>query len=328
MDRQTKFLIVVLGGLLLAIILVGVYAVWQTAQTPLGPPLAVSTTRQPTEPSKVTTPLSEPITETVCGHSEPMLILVLLTQREHLGPSRQVLALRLVKVDFVNRSVASVYFPKELKLPVLALGDEEESGTRLDIIYHMGMAAQDDDPAAATSFVAQVLYDSFGVLPDHYLTLDLNRLAEMIDVVGGVDVQILSEYDATAHGLPHFQVGEMHMQGELALAYAAATSYDARWDGLERQTQVLKALRDNALSPAILPKIPELIERFRLAVITDLSIQLGLDVACLAEQVSTEQVTFTGVGDDLVRTEPDGSLAPDVEAIKSLLADVFGSLNP
>jgi anionic cell wall polymer biosynthesis LytR-Cps2A-Psr (LCP) family protein len=209
---------------------------------------------------------------------------------------------------------------------VLALGDEEDSGTRLDIIYHMGMAAQDDDPAAATSFVAQVLYDSFGVLPDHYLTLDLTRLAEMIDAVDGVDVQVLSDYDATQHGLPYFQVGEMHMQGELALAYAAATSYDARWDGLERQTQVLKALRDKVFSPAIIPKTPELIERFRLAVTTDLSIQQGLDLACLADQVSIEQVTFTGVGNDLVRTEPDGSLAPDVEGVIRLLIETFGEL--
>ncbi len=320
MDRKTRFLLVVLAGLILAICLVGAYAVWRTMQTPLGPPLAVSTTREAPESTVVIS------ADTVCGQSEPMLVLVLLTQREHLEPSRQALALRLVKVDFVNRTVASVYFPKELRVTIDSLGDVGFRDIRLDEVYRLGMELQNDDLLLATSLVAQALSDTFGVQPDHYFTLDLTRLAEMIDAVGGVDVQILSEYDATAIGLPHFQVGEMHMPGELALAYAAAASADARWDGLERQTRVLKALGDKALSPTILPQIPELIETFRVAVTTDLSIQQGLDLACLAGQVSSEQVTFNGVDSDLVRTEPDGSLAPHVEEIISLLIETFGEL--
>lgn len=324
MDRKVKVWVILLGIFLVISILVNVFLAWTILRKPLGPTLAVSTAI-PTDgpPSTQPTEAPEPSVQPVCGHTEPMMLLILLTGRSDTEPSHQALALRLAKVDFVNRSVVSVFFPRELKITVQGLESLEVNEARIDEIYRYGMEILNDDRAAATSLVAQALYDNFETLPDHYITLDLTRLAGLIDAVGGVDVQILSAYDATTYGLPHFQPGEMYMEGELALAFAASASLETRWEGLDRQTQVLKALRDKALSPSILPQAPELIGQFQSAVTTDLSIQQGLDLACLAEQVFADQVNFSGVGIDLVIPQPDGSLMPDVEAIKAMLVEEF-----
>jgi anionic cell wall polymer biosynthesis LytR-Cps2A-Psr (LCP) family protein len=305
------------------------YIVSFLMREPLGPPLALESPNITLEP-----PTSEPVEfvpadeEPVCGHTDPVLVLVLLTQRSPIEPSRRVLAIRLVKADFVNRKVASVFFPIELKLPVRGFEELGINEARLDEVYRNGMEMYADAPVAAATLIAQALYDNFDTLPNHYFILDLSRMAGMIDAVGGVDVQILSEYDGTAYGLPHYLPGETHMAGETALAFATAVDTGSRWTGLNRQTQVLRALRDKVLSPSILTQAPEFIEQFRGAVFTDLSVELGLDLACLAEETPAEGVLFSGVGADVVSTEFDGTLLPDVNAIKILLVDAFGGLSP
>ena len=115
------------------------------------------------------------------------------------------------------------------------------------------------------------------------------------------------------------------MDGDEALTFSAAASPLARWDGLERQTQVLKGLRDAALDPSNLLKAPQLIQSFRQAVTTDLSPELGTDLICLAEAVSAEQIVFYGVDDTFVIPNTDGSLTPRTDRVEELLAEAFGN---
>jgi len=196
---------------------------------------------------------------------------------------------------------------------------------RLDEIYRVGLDVQDNNVAAATNLVAQALYDTFGVRPDYYVTLDLDQFTNLIDAVGGVDVEIMAEYNATDAGLGYFHPGVLHMTGELALAFSEATTPLARWDGFERQTQVLKGLREAALEPSNLLNAPELIQSFRQAVTTDLSPELGMDLICLAEAVAMDQITFYGVDDTYVVPNMDGSLAPRGERVAELLLEAFGN---
>ena len=306
--RRSRLWILILLLLIIAIPLLVFYLVTNVFNTPLDAGLNVDTSGA-----------------TVCGHSQPMQVLFLLTSRSEAGASDQLLALRLVEADFPNQTVNSIYFPKELALTVEALADVGFDEIRMEEVYRVGMEMQDDDVAAATNLVAQALFDTFGVLPDHYLTLDLTSLADLMDAVGGVDVEVLEAYDATAVGLGQYNPGIVHMGGDEALTFSAATSSLARWDGLERQTQVLKGLREEALDPVNLTKAPELIQSFRQAVTTDLSPELGLDLICLAEAVTAEQIEFYGVDETFVTPRTDGALVPRVEAIEELIVEAFGN---
>jgi len=262
---------------------------------------------------------------TLCGHSQPMQVLFLLTDQSDSGTSDRLLALRLVEADFPNQTVTSIYFPKELNLTISALSDVGFDEIRLDEVYRVGFEIQDNNVAAATNLVAQGLYDTFGILPDYYVTLDLASLADLIDAVGGVDVEILEEYNASAVGLGQYYKGVVHMDGDEALTFSAAASPLARWDGLERQTQVLKGLRYVALDPGNLLKAPEIIQSFRQVVTTDLSPELGADLICLAEGVTAENISFYGVDDTYVIPSTDGSLSPRSERVAELLLEAFGN---
>jgi anionic cell wall polymer biosynthesis LytR-Cps2A-Psr (LCP) family protein len=305
--KRSRLWIVILLLLIIAVPLIVFSLVTNAWESPLDAILNVDTSEQ-----------------TVCGHSQPMQVLFLLTGHPESSTEGHLLALRLVEADFPNQTVASIYFPKALNVTVQALSDVGFDEIRLEEVYRVGIEMQDDDAAAATNLVAQALYDTFGILPDHYVTLDLTSLAELMDAVGGVDVEVLETHDATSIGLRIYEPGVVHMGGDEALAFSAVISPFGRWDGLDRQTQVLKALRDQALEPSNLLNAPELIASFRQAVTTDLSPELGTDLICLAEAVTAEQIAFYGVGDTYALPNTDGSLSPRNERIEELLAEAFG----
>ncbi len=303
--------VIILLLLIIVIVLGAYYLAKNYWQSPLNTSLNVDTSARGGEP--------------FCGHNTPMQVLFLLTDRSEGGTSARLLALRLVEADFPNQTVASIYFPKELNLTVQALADVGFDEIRLDEVYRVGMEMQANNVAGATNLVAQALYDTFGILPDQYVTLDLTSLADLIDVVGGVDVEILEAYDASAVGLGQYEPGVVHMDGDEALTFSSAATPLARWDGLERQTQVLKGLRDDALDPDNLLKAPDIIQSFRQAVTTDLSPELGADLICLAKVVTAEQIVFYGVDDTFVIPNTNGSLTPRTERIEELLLDAFGN---
>jgi anionic cell wall polymer biosynthesis LytR-Cps2A-Psr (LCP) family protein len=193
----------------------------------------------------------------------------------------------------------------------------------LSEIYRYGRELGAGDSVRGTNLVAQSLALNFDVFADHYVTIELSVLEDLIDDVGGVIVDIGVEYDATAYGLPHFQPGPMHMDGRLALSYATAADIESIWSGLERQTEVLQALRDRILSIDVLPRIPELFNKYRTVVTTDLSLEQILQLSCIVKEIAIDQIAFAGLGPNTVDAGPAGALLPDVEAIRLIIEVVF-----
>ena len=116
----------------------------------------------------------------------------------------------------------------------------------------------------------------------------------------------------------------MHMDGRLALPYATAADVESIWSGLERQTEVLQALRDRMLSIDVLPRIPELFNKYRTLVTTDLNLEQILQLSCIMKEIAVDQIAFADLGPNTVDAGPAGALLPDVEAIRLIIDEVFG----
>lgn len=274
-------------------------------------------------PTAAPTDTAEP-SERVCGRSEAAVVLVLLIDSSLAEDGGVLRAARLVEADFPGRQVTSLTIPRAL----LAADEVQDPGT-LEDVYRSGANDSDDEPVQAGSrAVADAVAARLDVATDHYVTVDFTELAGIIDAVGGVDVEIEQEFDATEFGLPHFMPGTMHMEGELAVAYATTRTDSGRWSGLHRQTEVLRALHEQALQPSIVPQLPDLIRRFSDAVTTDLTVDAGLRYACLAREVEVDEVTFVGVDQDLVSELPDGALDPDLDQVRELLEEAFTTVEP
>lgn len=315
--------IIVAAALALALTTVGC-ALWQTPAEPTATPVPPTAAPEDTEaPTAAPTDTAEP-GERVCGRSEAAVVLVLLIDSSLAEDGGVLRAARLVEADFPGREVTSLTVPR-----ALLVEESEEDPPTLEEVYRQAASENEGEPVQAGSrAVAEALSAELGVESDHYVTVDFSELAGIIDAVGGVDVEIGQEFDATEYGLPHFMPGTMHMEGELAVAYAITRTDTGRWSGLRRQTEVLRALREQALQPSIVPQLPDLIRRFSDAVTTDLTIDAGLRYACLAREVEVDEVVFVGIDHDMVSELPDGALDPDLDQVRELLEEAFTTVEP
>lgn len=125
-----------------------------------------------------------------------------------------------------------------------------------------------------------VVEQYLGLAIDHYVLVDFTGFSELVDSVGGVDLNVPVGFTASDGTL--FQAGQQHMDGTQALAYSRFRGdADGDFGRIQRQQQLLQALMSKAsdINPveAVTQLVPSLGDRLR----TDLG---QSDMLSLAEQ--------------------------------------------
>jgi len=236
-------------------------------------------------------------------------------------------ALRMVKADFDAPAITSVTFPRDLWVQTPALAAQDIAAARLGLAYHYQKeATMGEDKAritAATRVIAQTLVDNFELPAEHYFTLQLDNVAEMIDTIGGAPVN-LPESITTESGVT-FPAGQQVLDGALATEFVRAYRPGGDAARRQRQTLFLKALQDKVISADVLLKAPELVQQFDQAIVTDLSPRQIQALACLAGAVPPGEVAYYEIDETLTTPrevgEPVPVLDPDVETILARLRE-------
>jgi hypothetical protein len=70
---------------------------------------------------------------------------------------------------------------------------------------------------------------------------------------------------------------------------------------------VLCALRKKLLTPAVLPKVPQIIEAFQGSLNTDLSLEQLSQLACLLPQIDRQNLIFTSLPQEILQPEREFS---------------------
>ena len=99
----------------------------------------------------------------------------------------------------------------------------------------------------------KTIEDCFNVQVDHYVRVNFNSFVQIVDAVGGVDLDI-TEMEAKALNwevpsnsmliVNHVDPGPNHFDGYTALQYARLRKIDNDWKRVERQRTVIKAVLD------------------------------------------------------------------------------------
>lgn len=92
-----------------------------------------------------------------------------------------------------------------------------------------------------------------GITPDKYAVVDMSAFVDIIDLVGGIDVDVPKAIsDAQYPGPNHtyvmvsFRKGYQHMDGTTALKYARSRKSTTDFDRSDRQQQIVVAMRQKA----------------------------------------------------------------------------------
>ena len=108
---------------------------------------------------------------------------------------------------------------------------------------------------------------------DHYATIDMDGLHDMIDSVGGVN--IVSNDTFTVQGTTFTKGQSTHVDGDTAMAFIRSrkeTGAGGDFGRQERQQLVLQAMANKMVSSSAITHLPSLITQIQKNVTTDLTL--------------------------------------------------------
>lgn len=153
---------------------------------------------------------------------------------------------------------------------------------------------------------------------DYYVRMDFTGFTDLINAVGGVDINVKKElYDPYYPG-PNdigqitidFKPGEQHMNGTQALEYARSRETTSDFDRSQRQQQVLVALKGKLFSSSTLANVSKLSNIIQILgnnVTTDFQTSNFQTLLNISKQVNTNNIINKGIDD----TVPNGLLKAD-----------------
>lgn len=344
---MNKYVYGVIGGLiLLGLLAACVVFGLQVYKSPLAPILVLntnSTETLPASPSK--TPIKITVTaqsidtstpppqvsttqtsENKCGNGS-MIILVSGGDDKIGNPPFGADFIRFVKIDYDQSLVSVVAVPRDLWVSGPMLSAKGYQGYRLGETYSLFKQSATGNTnqvtTAATTSLAQIIYENFGIIPDHYITVDFSTYSTMIDTIGGIDVNVKQPFDARQYGFVHnFQAGLQHFGGALTIEYVRA--FDNEWNRQLRQNEVLLAIRNKLLEPANALRIPSLINQFSGSMTTSLSPEQIVGLTCLFKEIPQDRILYYAIAPDMVTTAPNNILQPNADKIKQFFKDTLG----
>ena len=221
------------------------------------PPLAGTATFAP--PTATLLPTSVPITPVSfatntpamnCGSETQLLIMALGVDNRTEGFSSYGRAdvIKIVKVNFLKPSISVLSFPRDLwvSLP----NTEEVTESKLNQAYFFGMPGMNhyDGPGGGAGLLARTLSHNYGIYPDNYGVVNISILRDMIDAVGGVDIYLETTLDARDSPESDdlwkiYNEGWNHLDGYRAVYYARIRKTDDVFGRMDRQTEILCALK-------------------------------------------------------------------------------------
>ncbi len=234
----------------------------------------------------------------------------------------------LITIDPISKTAAMLSIPRDLYVPLPGYDQQ-----RINTAYFWGDYNQ--LPGGGPQLAMDTIKYNFGVPVDRYGVIDFNGFKAVIDSVDGIDVDVPHEiidyeYPTEDYGIETLKIpaGHVHMDGDLALKYVRTRHQDSDFGRLQRQQQVLLAVRDKALSIGQIGKVPEVLNTVGDALRTDLTLPEILALAKKWVDIPRENIHAYRIDESMVTpwVTPQGGqvLVPDREKIAQVVAEFMG----
>jgi LCP family protein required for cell wall assembly len=205
----------------------------------------------------------------------------------------------VVTIDPYSKTAGVFSIPRDLWVEIPD-GQGSYSKERINVAYEYGPLR--NYPGGGPGLAIDTVEHNFDMRIDHYVVLDFVGFMELVDAVGGIDVDVkdvvwdpsyCNTTDCSDRKEVYFEPGLQHMDGELALQYVRVRYGSDDLKRIERQQDVIRATLDAALSAELL--IPNravaIYDKFRDAVDTDISAFKVPGLALLAQDIPPESIT-------------------------------------
>lgn len=275
-----------------------------TPTASLFPTPAPTQTAVPTPPPTLTpTPTDIP---TVCGGPRSMLILLVGSDaRANTYEIGLADAIRLVRVDFVQPRVQLLTFQRDLYVEIP--GIESRNGIthgKLNQAFLYGNRGYGyyDGPGQGSGLLALTMEHNFDVHVDHYVAVNMQTFARVVDALGGIEISLPYVIDGRVEGSKdpnrYFPAGYQTLNGYRTMLLARMRTR-GDFQRSEIQSLILDAIAQKFLRPATVQKLPELVKAFSGSVQMDLGIAEIGQLVCLAGRISADDIEFVNFPEEL-----------------------------
>lgn len=236
-----------------------------------------------------------------------------LDQRPGESASSRTDTMILFSINPKDMSVSMLSIPRDLWVPIP--GHREG---RINTAHYWGEI--EDYPGGGPALAKHTVRYNLGVPVHYYVRLNFTGFERIIDLIGGIDIDVPAAIDDYQYPAPdnsyqhvHFDAGLQHMDGATALKYARTRkgSADGDFSRMDRQQQVIKAIRKQILSLPNLPQLvlqsPQLAQSLGESLQTDIPVSTMLTLAKWSQQINDENLH----GDVLDRRVTEGKRTAD-----------------
>ncbi|HFR3977207.1 TPA: LCP family protein [Streptococcus suis] len=233
---------------------------------------------------KITTQVS-PSVEQISGDSFNIYISGIDTY----GPISSVSRSDVNIIMTVNRKTNKILLTTTPRDSYVAIADGGQN--QYDKLTHAGIYGVDAS--------VHTLENLYGIDISNYIRLNFTSFLQLIDLVGGVDVENTQEFTAGGH---HFPVGTVHLSAEQALVFVRErySLADGDNDRGKNQERVIAALIKKLSSPDNLTNYQAILKGLEGSIQTDMSLETIMELvnAQLAggNQFTVESQALTGTG--------------------------------
>ena len=258
------------------------------------------------------------------------ILLMGLDARDKLeeGASRTDV-MTLVTIDPISKTAALLSIPRDLYVPLPGYKEPQ----RINTAYLWGDL--NHLPGGGPGFAEQTITYNFGIPLQRYAIIDFEGFKGIVDAVGGVDIDVPheivdDEYPTPDYGTEVLRIpaGRVHMDGDLALKYVRTRHGDSDFGRLQRQQQVMLAIRDKAVSIGSLNRVPEVLNAISDSLQTDLTLPEILSLAKKWGQIPRENIHNYRIDETMIQpyVTPQGAqvLLPDRDKIAAVVAQFLG----
>jgi LCP family protein required for cell wall assembly len=239
----------------------------------------------------------------------------------------------LLSLDPESRTAGMLSIPRDLwvEIPGFEAG-KINTAYRLGEIYNV--------PGLGPGLAMQTVEELLGMEIDYYAQVDFLAFEDFIDELGGVSINVPDEIEVDPLGDNNnlvLNAGEQVLPGYIALAYARSrNTAGSDLDRMQRQQQVIMAIRNRILSTDLLPLLiknsPAIYENLSSGISTNLTLMQLIRIAWIAQQIEDENVRQGMIGVDQTDFgySYDGQdiLRPDPDAIRKLRDEIFTTSGP
>ncbi len=211
-------------------------------------------------------------------------------------------SIMVVAIDAAAQQVGIISIPRDLYVDVPGYGKE-----RINAVDYIGEKKK--VPGGGPGLVARVISKTLGIPTQHYARIQMDGLARLIDALGGVTVTLdcplyeRTPNDALPAGYEEWVLpaGTVWLTGDDARKFATYRYVTSDFGRIQRQQQLIWAIRNRALQADILARIPELWRAFSDMFVTDLSLMDVIRLASLGIRLKPSDVHGLVLGYGVLR---------------------------